>query len=210
MLSKNIKAHSVSSDQKCALVADLGGTNARFAIVKDQDIGEIRSFLTSDFQDICALINEYLRHTSIQPTDCILSIAGPVKGGRASLTNADLEIETSVLMERFPFCRLEMINDFEAVAWASTEIRSQEVSVVRGSSFKKTGNRVVIGPGTGLGVGAVLRSQNNGTLIHCCEGGHAGLSPSDALELRVFERLSDKWPEVAFEKTFGLEAEYPG
>jgi len=101
------------------LIADIGGTNARFGLVSDV-LGEVKQFpvvKTAAHETLIDAIQETtLNRTATYPRAAILAVAGPVRGDKISLTNGAWVVEPKRLIEEFGFEIVVVINDFEALA----------------------------------------------------------------------------------------------
>ena len=160
------------------LVADLGGTNARFAIA-DPDTRKLTDEVvlpTSAATSLVDLVEQYLqRHVGPRPTAASFACAGPVTGDRCALTNAQIEFSIAETRCQLGLDSLLVVNDFAAVARAIPELGPEDLVQIGDGRLDVTPVAVAIGPGTGLGVATVLRS-GRGWHVLAGEGGHVGLS----------------------------------
>ena len=174
------------------LIGDIGGTNARFALIADRDAPAqiFEPVATADFPDIEAAIEaSVLSRTSFRPRSAIIDIAGPIVGDTVDLTNAHWVIRPRETIRRTSVEEVILLNDFEALAMALTALRPADVARIGGGEDEFSGAKVVLGPGTGLGVGALV--QANGRWIPIPgEGGHVALGPAEADEFSL-------WPNIA-------------
>src|SRR4051812_34356981 len=137
------------------LVADIGGTNARFALVTTADapLETFRSVATGDFATIEEAIEaSVLRNSPVRARSAIIDLAGPITGDEVHLTNADWVIRPHDIMERLGIGHVALMNDFEALALALTALSGDDLVAIGGGAAAP-GAKVVLGPGTGLGVG---------------------------------------------------------
>jgi glucokinase len=173
------------------LVADIGGTNARFAVVSDAH-AETRVFgsvQTSSHPDLAAAATAtVLDHTSLMPRTAVIAVAGPVTGDRIAMTNADWVIEPRLLIDRLGLESVVVLNDFEAQALALPGLSGDSIRQIGGGTAVPHGPKVVLGPGTGLGAAAMVHAA--GTWIPIPgEGGHVELGPVSEADYRV-------WPHI--------------
>lgn len=173
-----------------ALVADIGGTNARFAIIPDT-YGDIKNFVTvrtADYPDPAAAIEaEVLAKTSVIPRSMAIAMAGPVDGGR--LTNADWEIRPRDLLAALAIDEVIVLNDFEALALALPTLGEAElVRIGGGPPPEPLGPRVVVGPGTGLGVAALVHGTQRFIPVPG-EGGHMSFAPETEEDFSIWPHL---------------------
>ncbi len=197
--SGNIHAH-------WNLVADIGGTNTRFGVVTNGELIELRKHPTGTLEDLRTALHGLCDEIGTSPRAVVAAGAGPVQDGTIHLTNAHLKLSESELAQATGARHTFVINDFTAAAWSVAEITAKDVEVLQGASEPQQGTRLVVGPGTGLGVGALLHSEGH---FHTAsgEGGHMGLSPRHRDEVDVFDAARRIVPECFFGDTLVLEAE---
>src|SRR5437870_2320219 len=141
------------------LVADVGGTNARFGLVSpDGAILHTATFECGEFADIALAIEAYLaqRGSLAMPHDGALAIAAPITGDEIRMTNHPWHFSIAALQRRLGLGRLRVINDFTAVALAVPRLATGDrVDIGRGEAVagKPIG---VLGPGSGLGVSGLI------------------------------------------------------
>ncbi len=135
------------------LLADIGGTHARFCLYQNGRLGNVgiyRHAAFSSFFDVCDFFWEQQGRPALD--GMVLGVAGMVQQGCVRLTNLSLTISEEDLKQRFglSFCRL--VNDFELQGWGLSSLTMTDVKPLAGSAFSQKGTCCVIGPGTGLGV----------------------------------------------------------
>lgn len=170
------------------LIGDIGGTNARFAILVDSyaEPKEFPVLLTKDFETLeDAIQSVVLDHTSIQPRSAVIAIAGPVEGDEIPLTNCHWVVKPRQMMERFNLQDITVLNDFEAQALAVVSLDEQHLENIGGETSHPNGKRVVLGPGTGLGVAGLIRSRQTWVPVPG-EGGHVDFGPRSERDLQIF------------------------
>lgn len=172
------------------LVADVGGTNTRLALF-NPDTNELESvayYTNGDFKQFEDVIARWLaKLTTGQPVEACLAVAAPPSGDLIEMINMDWSFSLSGLAARFGFDRVGFLNDFEANAYALPHLPAEDLApLVTGEPGAEV--FAVVGPGTGLGGSALIRSAT-GDIARACEPGHAGLSPSSAFELELFALL---------------------
>lgn len=173
------------------LIGDIGGTNARFAILVDSyaEPKEFPIVRTADFATIDEAIQaSILDRTSVQPRTAVLAVAGPVDGDEIALTNCDWVVRPKVMFETLGLSDIVVLNDFEAQALAVVALGDEHMEKIGEGEAEPSGGRVVLGPGTGLGVAG---------LIHAChrwipvpgEGGHMDIGPRTPRDHQIFPHL---------------------
>lgn len=182
------------------LVADVGGTNARFALVED---GENAAVLlppvrTSDHPSIEDAIAAGLAGGLPRPRAAVLALAGPVKEEKVRLTNADWVIDPKALVARLGLDEVLLINDFEALALALPGLAGDDLMAIGGSLPAGGGVRVVVGPGTGLGAAALLPAGS--FLVPAAgEGGHMDFGPRSEEDRAIWPFLAPPGGRVSGE-----------
>lgn len=173
------------------LIGDIGGTNARFAIVVDS-YAEPREFpvvQTADYTTIDeAIQSAVLDQTHILPRSAVLAVAGPVDGDEIDLTNCDWVVRPRQLMETMGFSDIVVLNDFEAQALAVVALGEEYLEKIGGGEAETAGSRVVLGPGTGLGVAGLVHARRTWIPIPG-EGGHVDIGPRTERDHQIFPHL---------------------
>lgn len=173
------------------LIGDIGGTNARFAILVDSyaEPKEFPIVATADFANIDdAIQSAILDRTSIIPRSAVLAVAGPIDGDEIALTNCDWVVRPKAMSRDLGLDDIIVLNDFEAQALAVVALGAEHMVKIGGGEAEPNAGRIVLGPGTGLGVAG---------LVHAChtwipvpgEGGHVDMGPRTARDLQVFPHL---------------------
>ncbi len=180
-----------------SIVADIGGTNARFAIARPVAGGyQLESLKVVDcrrFGGFDAALRHWLEELDQpRPQKACIAAAGPLEktesGSRVYMTNLGWTITTESLQQEFDFPRLELINDFAALAMSLPRLTEDDYQILRAKPRATDGAMVVLGPGTGLGV-AGLGVDNGRYHVLAGEGGHANLGVSSERELQLLQLL---------------------
>lgn len=166
----------------CALVGDIGGTNARFALFDpdrpEPELLAARSLANADFASLQHAAEHYLAEVGARPARAAIAVASPVAGDAIRLTNRAWSFSRGELRDSLGLDQLEIINDFGAVAWAVPVLRAQDRVALHGSESGATHGPVsVLGPGTGLGVGLLVGEAGRGWHVVETEGGHVSFAP---------------------------------
>ena len=165
-----------------ALVGDIGGTNARFALVDLSaptiELRESKTLPNADFASLQHAIEHYLAGVSAQPSRAALAVACPVGSDEIRLTNRAWSFSRRELQATLGFSELRMLNDFGAVAWAIPALQADDLVTLHGTfGTPLQGPISVLGPGTGLGVALLVGSPQCGWQVVETEGGHVGFAP---------------------------------
>jgi glucokinase len=182
------------------LLADIGGTNSRFALAGANGRPEHVLIIDNDsVADLEAAIARYLGETGAQPNAAVLAVAAPIDGAdEIALTNRPWRFRRDVLARRFGFSALRVVNDFEAIAWALTRLGPDDARELGTPRPPRDGVKVVLGPGTGLGVAALLTVDGRRDVV-ASEGGHASFGPQAPDEFAPFARLMQECSHVSAE-----------
>ncbi len=170
------------------LIGDIGGTNARFAILTDAyaEPKEFPILATADYATIDEAIQTgVLDKTSLQPRSAILAVAGPIKGDEIDLTNCDWVIQPKGMIRDLGFENVMVINDFEAQALAAASLGPEYLDKIGSGEIKASTSRVVVGPGTGLGVAGLVHARHTWFPVPG-EGGHIDLGPRTERDYELF------------------------
>jgi glucokinase len=183
-----------------SLLADIGGSKSRFAIANSSGALEHVQVIHNDTAaDLDAAVARYLEETGAQPCAATLAVAGPVDGEEVVLTNrTNWRIRRVEFAARFGLSQLRLLNDFEAIAWALPHLGPAHTRPLGNAVPARAGVKVVLGPGTGLGVAALLPADGRWHVI-ASEGGHASFGPQAPDEAEVFARLRDECGSVSAE-----------
>ena len=120
----------------------------------------------------------------------MLAVAAPVGGEEIALTNRAWTFRLGEIADQFGWSALRAINDFEAVAWALPGLRAEDVRAIGPVRASGSGVQVVCGPGTGLGVAALI-PDNGFWRVVASEGGHMSFGAAEPDEEAVFRRLRE-------------------
>lgn len=194
------------------LVGDVGGTNARFAVVDAQGhIRNPRSFANKDYKSLADIMAEYIETTvgRKRPPRAVIAVAGPVLDGEIEFTNLDWVVSEGDLLAHFEFEAVELINDFAAQALACPLLEGPDLRTLGPNLGKGPHDcpMVALGAGTGFGVAALARSERGDVAI-ATEGGHAAFAPNDDVEVAVLERLTEKYGRVSIERLLSGQGLY--
>jgi glucokinase len=173
------------------LIGDIGGTNARFAILEDahSEPVEFPNVRTADHATIDdAISNAILAATSIRPHSIVVAIAGPVDGDEIPLTNSPWVVKPRVMFSTIGVSDVIVLNDFEAQALAVIALGVEKMEKIVDGEPEPDGSRVVLGPGTGLGVAGLIRACGKWIPVPG-EGGHMDIGPRSPRDFEIFPHL---------------------
>ncbi|WP_320200224.1 glucokinase [Agrobacterium sp. rho-13.3] len=184
------------------LIGDIGGTNARFCILLDANAEPVHltSVKTADFENIDdAIQSVILDKTSIQPVSTILAIAGPIETDEIPLTNCHWVVRPKTMLADLGLKDVIVINDFEAQALAIASLGDDNRKTIGPQNPDMMASRVVLGPGTGLGVAGLVYARNMWFPVPG-EGGHVDIGPRSPRDYQVFPHLETIEGRIAGEQ----------
>jgi glucokinase len=201
------------SDKATGVVlADVGGTNVRFALLTGGVPGPIEHMAVRDHKQFGDALAAFLAGQTQRAAICgaVLAVAGVVKGERCELTNNAWAVDAAELRARFGFAAITIVNDFEAVAWSLPQLSGHDMRAVGGGEPVADAPMLALGPGTGLGVAAYV-PRENGAFVLRSEGGHSTMPSGSPREDAIIENLRRRFGHVSAERVLsgqGLENIY--
>jgi glucokinase len=184
------------------LVGDIGATNARFGLVSPG--GKLlnwHSYAVEHYPKIEDALADYLgaRDDLPMPRQAAIAVASPVTGDWVAMTNHPWRFSIAALKTRFGFERLEVINDFTALALALPRLGPDDRETVGGGSAVLGMPLAVLGPGSGLGVSGLV-ACGTGWVALTGEGGHATMAPTSDRESAVLDHMRRHFDHVSAER----------
>jgi glucokinase len=185
------------------MIADIGGTNARFALLDGMDRRDEVVLACADYPDIVSAAEDYLKRvgasTAGRPLEAALAIAGPVTGDIVRMTNHVWQFSAAHTRQQLSLRRLIILNDFTALAMAVRHLKGADVEQIGGGKAQPRAPIAVIGPGTGLGVSGLVPAGEHWIPLQG-EGGHVTLSVNNERELAVLQQLQQRFSHVSAER----------
>ena len=184
------------------LLVELGGTNTRFALCRSlvEPVPECVCVIPSSrFDSVNDAIEWYLSNTSSSSVENVcMAIAGPARGPEYRLTNSTWSFEKDSIARITGAKHIEVVNDFAAFAAYLPYIPGDDLVSVRAGHQERTGTKLALGPGTGMGM-AVLVPVGRGWRTVASEGGNTGFSPATPLEIDILKILHKRIGRVVIE-----------
>ncbi len=185
------------------LAGDIGGTNTRLAVFSN-DTGPkhplVReTFPSSDYAGLEEIVKQFLSGCGLMITDACFGVAGPVKDGRATITNLPWIIEEKTLSLELGLKKARLLNDLEAIASAIPHLEADDIETINHGESVCNGTIALIAPGTGLGE-AFLTWDGTRYRAHCSEGGHANFAPANQLEADLLRYMGRQYRHVSCER----------
>lgn len=182
------------------LIADIGGTNARFAIASEAPhyFKYAQTFEAGEFAHVHDAIDTYLHSHNVTQLDAIcLAVAGPIRANKVSFTNSHWSIDCAELRQHYQIENAQLLNDWEAIAYSLSNLTQTDLLSIGGDWAELANADYTIGalgPGSGLGVSGLLRRNGQLTPL-VSEAGHVGFSPESLLQEQILSYLRQKFDD---------------
>ncbi len=174
------------------LVGDIGGTNARLGLVtaEGNEVFGIEQMSNKDYPSLVDVINDYLSKAQciVQPKKACFAVASPVSSDQINFTNNSWSFSIQNLKSQLGLEYLKVINDFEGIARSIPYLGAREVFKVGGGEAIPHQPIAILGPGTGLGMAALVPALPKAFPL-ATEGGHASFAATDAVEEHILHFL---------------------
>jgi len=196
------------------LLGDIGGTNARFALVHGDGspITQEVTLPTGQFPDLAAAASSYLQQVGQSGVrQACIAIANPIDGDALKMTNNHWQFSIEATRQTLGLDSLLMLNDWEAMAMAAPALLGSDLEQIGSGEPVSNAPKGLIGPGTGLGVSSLVRSRRGDWVPIAGEGGHVSMSPTCEREADILRILWRTHPHVSVERVvsgMGLENLY--
>lgn len=195
------------------LVADIGGTHTRFALSNaPRTLENIRVLATADYPGIEQAISHYLKSCQGRKIRrAIIGIANPILGDWIQMTNSPWAFSIEKTRTALGLDNLYVINDFTALALSLPYLPAAELKEIGGRAGVAGAPLGLLGPGTGLGVSALIPTPGGGWVPLAGEGGHASFAPADEREAGLWRAACSRFGHVSIERLLsgaGLEFIY--
>jgi glucokinase len=194
------------------VLADVGGTNVRFALLTDGVLGRVEHMAVADHKQFGDALAAFIARQAGRVTihHAIFGVAGVVEGPRCVLTNNPWIVDAHELCARFGLADVHIVNDFEAIAWSLPHLMSKDLQKLDGLEPKTNAPMLALGPGTGFGVAAYVPREQGGFVLGT-EGGHSTMPSGSAREDAIIGKLRQRFGHVSAERVLsgrGLENLY--
>jgi glucokinase len=184
-----------------AIVADIGGTNARFAVadLATLELSDFQSFSCAEHESIVEAATGYAQSLATPPNTAAIAVAAPVTGDTVDFTNSPWSFERKVLAKAMGLNGLLVLNDFQALAMSLPYIAAEDLTQIGGSAPVEKATKLVLGPGTGLGTAGLVWSEA-GWVASPGEGGHINLAPVHLGHLPLLNRMMSDREHLSAER----------
>jgi glucokinase len=192
---------TTTASKPLRLIADVGGTNARFALSPNPGaFDQVRVLACAQFPTIADAVRHYLAEAG-QPAvdDVVIAIATPLLGDEVRMTNHHWSFSIEQTRRDLHLRTLLVINDFSALAMSLPFLPESGLRRLDRHEEKRQGVKAVVGPGTGLGVAGLVPTPHGWQPV-ATEGGHVSLAPGTPLEAEILQVLWKDYAHVSAER----------
>ncbi len=185
------------------LAGDIGGTKTILALFASeklplQPLYEM-SFASSSYPGLDAIIADFFSKTKASASTACFGVAGPVREGRAVITNLPWQTDTSMLQDAFGFSRATLINDLVATGYAIPHLEQSDLFTINNGIKTNEGALGIIAPGTGLGE-VIFAWNGSDYLAVASEGGHTDFGPSSESQFQLLDFLKNRYGHVSYDR----------
>ncbi len=185
------------------LAGDIGGTKTRiglFARGRTRPVKKAeKTFESRRYRSLASIVAEFISGESAAIQGACFGIAGPVVDGKSRTTNLPWSVSEEQLSSRFSWPRVRLVNDLVATALAVPVLRADETETLLAGKRGASGNRIVVAPGTGLGL-SMLVDDGEGGMPVPSEAGHADFAPVCEEEVDLWRYLHRRHGHVSAER----------
>lgn len=186
------------------LLADIGGTNARFALLDGGELRNEQVLACADYPDLVSAVEYYLTQAGAssagrRPKEAAMAIAGPITSDIIRMTNHVWQFSAAQVRRQLHLARLSFLNDFTALAHAVRHLPKNELETIGRGRAVENGPIGLLGPGTGLGVSGLIFTGHHWIPLQG-EGGHVTLAATNERELAVIGQLHQRFSHVSAER----------
>ncbi len=197
------------SNQRLALLGDIGGTTARFAIgdCDELTVTHFAAFQVKMFPSLQDTVSHYLESIPFRPDLAGFAVAAPMNGEMMEMTNAPWKFTASDIRKVAGAERIVFLNDFEALALSLPYLTAHDLHSIGSGKAVEGTPKVVLGPGTGFGMSALVRTQSGWTTVPG-EGGHISFGATNEREWAILKIIAENGGHISLERLLsasGLE-----
>ena len=185
------------------LVADIGGTNARFSLeVAPYVYSHTKVLACKDYKTLVEAVESYLNGIGVPHVEyAAIALPTPIAGDMIFMVNNPWHTcSISETKQQLQLKNVVFLNDFHALALSIPHIHSDYLIKVGGVAIDEYKPRGIVGPGTGLGVASLIRHPNGEYLAVPAEGGHASFTAFNPEEVELWQYVHKRFPHVSFER----------
>lgn len=186
------------------LVADIGGTNARFGLARRNESGgvvveHVAKFRAEEFETIDAAARAYLDSVKVEPKNGCIAVAGPVTDEQVEFTNSPWVLHIERFKTALSLGRFRVVNDFEALATGVRSLKEADFLQIKPGAGDPNAPVIVMGPGTGLGQALIVPFGDRSRIVPT-EGGHVAFAPRSDQEIALMRFIMREHKRVSVER----------
>lgn len=206
------ETESLSTDT-CAVVADIGGTNARFCRINltTFELDRVQVFACADYPTLTDVMTAYSREQDVPLEHVAIAIACPVDSDEINMTNHHWQFSIRGVRKSMGLKTFKVLNDFAAAAMSIVTLQPHELKQIGGGKITPNAPKAVLGAGTGLGVGHLITMPDGTVMPLPGEGGHVDWAPTNEKEWAIHRFIHNRVGRVSAERVLsgpGLETLY--
>lgn len=212
-MQEHVQEAAQLASQEYAVVADIGGTNARFCRINlnTYELDHIQVFPCADYPTLTDVMVAYRDAQKVPLVHVAIAIACPVDSDAIHMTNHHWQFSVRGIRKAMGLQTFMVLNDFAAAAMSLVTLEPHEMTQIGGGNAEKGAPRAVLGAGTGLGVGHLITLDNGDVMALPGEGGHVDWAPTTEKEWAIHRFIENRYGRVSAERVLsgpGLETLY--
>ena len=187
--------------QNSWLIADIGATSSRCGIYSptNKTSRDVKVSRNDNYADLETLLDAYLATVDIIPVSAALAVAAAVDSDEIRMVNRNWAFCGADIRTRFALEQVRIINDFHAVAYALPSLGDEERAEIGRATAYRDGTIAVLGPGSGLGMSAWIKSDANSAAMFG-EGGHITVSGRNSAEDEIIDAFRERFGHCSAER----------
>ncbi|MCM2679463.1 glucokinase [Echinimonas agarilytica] len=187
--------------QPYGLIADVGGTNIRLALVDEKGVEytQLKKYLCAQYPSITAVIKQYLADVNAEVAHACIAIACPTDSDWIDMTNNSWAFSRREVEEELGLDALYLINDYTAISMSLPFLTDEQLIQVGAGDIEPGAPKAVLGPGTGLGVAHLTKVDGYWHSLPG-EGGHVDFAPIDEIDLYIWKYLHKRYNHISYEQ----------
>jgi glucokinase len=183
------------------VAGDVGGTKTLLCCVESSGrTSAEQRFESGGYKTFEDLLSEFVERCEGPIDAACFAVAGPVVDDHAEITNLEWDIDRRVLTHTFSIPKVDLINDFYAVALGVPLLKAHDLVSLNRGRRERTGTMAILGAGTGLGEAFVTFGDRDRWTVIPSEGGHADFAPQNEEQSRLFLHLAERYGHVSWER----------
>lgn len=180
------------------LAGDIGGTRSRFYAIKEGKVVFEHIYSSKDFSNFSYIVEDFVKNSGFQFSLCVFGIAGVVIDGHCKTTNLPWEVSIDEIKKSANCNKGHLMNDLALLSYGITQLTNEQLDYLQ-KGDKRNGPKLVVCPGTGLGVACITGSKHPLEILST-EAGHIDFAPTTPLEMELLQYFSEIYNHVSIER----------